>query len=74
MIVVNECRNGAGDGCWSRERAAPWRRAEALDERADVRRAMQRLKTGDRVVLSLRYLLDMSIDEVAACSVCLRRW
>jgi RNA polymerase sigma-70 factor, ECF subfamily len=67
-IVVNECRS-AGRRRWlltSSEEQRPgeeW--PEKLDERADVRRAMQRLRTGDRVVLSLRYLLDMSIDEVA---------
>lgn len=68
MIVVNECRS-AGRRRWllvldNQPRAAEeW--PEALDERADVRRAMQRLNARDRVVLSLRYLLDMSIDEVA---------
>jgi RNA polymerase sigma-70 factor (ECF subfamily) len=70
-IVANECRSAnrqrwrlaAPHESGSIESAGPW--PEELDERTDVRRAMRRLKTGDRLVLSLRYLLDMSIDEVA---------
>ena len=70
-IVANECRS-ANRRRWrlaaphesrSSEGADAW--PEELDARNDVRRAMRRLKTGDRLVLSLRYLLDMSIDEVA---------
>ena len=71
-IVANECRS-ARRRRWlliSPQGPPPVSTSEAwpdeLDERNDVRRAMQRLKTGDRLVLSLRYLLDMSIDEVAA--------
>jgi RNA polymerase sigma factor (sigma-70 family) len=68
-IVANECRS-ADRRRWlvvppsSSAAAEPW--PEELDARNDVRRAMQRLRGGDRLVLSLRYLLDMSIDDVAA--------
>lgn len=69
-IVVNECRS-----TWRRRKAAP---AEVdgisdpinwplgVDQRLDVRSAMQQLKRDDRVVLSLRFLMDMSVEESAA--------
>jgi RNA polymerase sigma-70 factor, ECF subfamily len=70
-IVVNECRSArrrrfvfVSTGL---EDAANTGKAwpEGVDERADVREAMKRLRPNDRLVLSLRYLLDLSIDEVA---------
>ncbi len=71
-IVANECHS-ARRRRWllhSPQGPRPSSTSEAwpdeVDERSDVRRAMQRLRAGDRLVLSLRYLLDMSIDEVAA--------
>jgi RNA polymerase sigma factor (sigma-70 family) len=69
-IVVNECRS-----TWRQRRAAP---AEVdgssdpvnwplgVDQRLDVRSAMRRLKRDDRVVLSLRFLMDLSVEESAA--------
>jgi RNA polymerase sigma-70 factor (ECF subfamily) len=66
-IVVNECRS-----TWRKRKAVP-SEAEAsavtwppgVDQRLDVRSAMQRLKRDDRVVLSLRFLMDMSVEESA---------
>ena len=69
-IVVNECRSS-----WRKRRALPsdaepavdaiiW--PQAIDQRLDVRSAMRRLKRDDRVVLSLRFLMDMSVEETAA--------
>jgi RNA polymerase sigma-70 factor, ECF subfamily len=69
-IVVNECRS-----TWRKRRAFPvdvesshetisW--PAGVDQRLDVRSAMQRLNRDDRVVLSLRFLMDLSVDETAA--------
>lgn len=69
-IVVNECRSS-----WRKRvlRATEAERSAAddgwprgLDERMDVRSAMAKLKSDDRVVLSLRFLLDLSVEEAAA--------
>ncbi len=68
-IVVNECRSA-----WRKRKALPsdadpdvgaisW--PQAIDQRLDVRSAMRRLKRDDRVVLSLRFLMDMSVEESA---------
>jgi RNA polymerase sigma-70 factor (ECF subfamily) len=69
-IVVNECRSS-----WRKRKAAP---ADAdgssdpinwpvgVDQRLDVRSVMQQLKRDDRAVLSLRFLMDMSVEETAA--------
>ncbi len=68
-IVVNECRSA-----WRKRRAVPadpdsadavisW--PPAIDQRLDVRSAMRRLKRDDRVILSLRFLMDMSVEESA---------
>lgn len=69
-IVVNECRS-----VWRKQQALPvdddvgdrpitW--PPGIDQRLDVRSAMRRLKRNERVVLSLRFLMDMSVDETAA--------
>jgi RNA polymerase sigma factor (sigma-70 family) len=68
-IVVNECRSTG------RKRKAVPSVAEpaveainwppGVDQRVDVRSAMGRLKRDDRVVLSLRFLMDMSVEESA---------
>jgi len=69
-IVVNECRSS-----WRKRKAFPsdaepdvdaisW--PQAIDQRLDVRSAMRRLKRDDRAVLSLRFLMDMSVEESAA--------
>lgn len=67
-IVVNECRSSwrkrgqsAADGAGTE--ASVWPRD--VDERLDVRAAMRTLKRDDRVVLSLRFLMDMSVEESA---------
>lgn len=68
-IVVNECRSA-----WRKRKALPsdadpggdainW--PHGVDQRLDVRSAMRRLKRDDRVVLSLRFLMDMSVEESA---------
>ncbi len=68
-IVVNECRSS-----WRKRKAAPadidalsgpinW--PLGVDQGLDVRSAMQQLKRDDRVVLSLRFLMDMSVEETA---------
>ena len=69
-IVVNECRSS-----WRKRKAAPadddgssdpinW--PLRVDQRLDVRSAMRQLKRDDRAVLSLRFLMDMSVEEAAA--------
>lgn len=69
-IVVNECRSS-----WRKRTAAP---AEVdggsdpiswplgVDQRLDVRSAMRQLKRDDRAVLSVRFLMDMSVEDAAA--------
>ncbi|HEY6468956.1 MAG TPA: sigma-70 family RNA polymerase sigma factor [Candidatus Dormibacteraeota bacterium] len=68
-IVVNECRSS-----WRKRKPAPadphtggeainW--PPGVDQRMDVRAVMRRLRTNDRVVLSLRFLMDMSVEESA---------
>jgi len=68
-MVVNECRS-----VWRKRKALPadagsGRRAirwpSGIDQRLDVRSAMRRLKRDDRVILSLRFLMDMSVEESA---------
>jgi RNA polymerase sigma-70 factor (ECF subfamily) len=69
-IVVNECRSS-----WRKHKSAPsevdgsgdpinW--PLGVDQRLDVRSAMRQLKRDDRTVLSLRFLMDMSVEESAA--------
>jgi RNA polymerase sigma-70 factor, ECF subfamily len=69
-IVVNECRSS-----WRKRRAVPMdvessneaiRWPAGIDQRLDVRSAMGQLKRDDRVVLSLRFLMDLTVDETAA--------
>jgi RNA polymerase sigma-70 factor (ECF subfamily) len=71
-IVANECRNLRRGG-WGRWRRllplgpgvdAPVERGDP-DGDLDVRRAMTSLKLDDRLVLVLRYYLDLSVDDVA---------
>jgi RNA polymerase sigma-70 factor (ECF subfamily) len=68
-IVVNECKS-----VWRRRTALPSETEGAadpinwptgIDERMDVRSAMRQLKRDDRVVLSLRFLMDLSVEEAA---------
>lgn len=68
-IVANECRQRRRNKWWSLVRVAAPRvdepsRAE-LDEGAlDLRRALTRLPTEMRLVIVLRYYLDLPFDEV----------
>lgn len=71
-IVANECRNLRRGG-WGRWRQllplgsgveTPVERGDP-DGDLDVRRAMASLKLDDRLVLVLRYYLDLSVDDVA---------
>lgn len=68
-IVVNECRSS-----WRKRKPAPadpdtnveainW--PPGVDQRIDVRSVMRQLKRNDRIVLSLRFLMDMSVEESA---------
>ncbi len=68
-IVVNECRSS-----WRKRKPVPadlgsggvaisW--PPGVDQRLDVRSVMRRLKRDDRIVLSLRFLMDMSVEESA---------
>lgn len=68
-IVVNECRSS-----WRKRKIAPSDEAGGRDpinwplgveQRLDVRSAMRQMKRDDRVVLSLRFLMDMSVEETA---------
>jgi RNA polymerase sigma-70 factor (ECF subfamily) len=69
-IVANECRRQRRSRWWSvvrspanlesRERDEPERSAQA----AELRRAVYRLQHGQRLVLVLRYYLDLSFAEV----------
>lgn len=71
-IVVNICRNRLRSGRRSQVRdigddllppsADP---AAAIDDQVVVRRALERLKPDDRIVLALRYYRDMKVDDVA---------
>jgi RNA polymerase sigma-70 factor (ECF subfamily) len=70
-IVFNECRiarrrrwrdirresSSAGRG------ADPW--PEGVDARMDLRRALSALRSDDRAVLVVRFLLDMSVEDTA---------
>jgi len=68
-IVVNECKT-----VWRKRTAVasdndagaePISWPLSIDQRLDVRSVMRQLKRDDRVVLSLRFLMDMSVEETA---------
>ena len=68
-IVANHCRSQRRSRWWSVLRMdAPERPQPGFEEatvrRADVSRALARLDPDDRLVLHLRYLMDMSIEDV----------
>jgi RNA polymerase sigma factor (sigma-70 family) len=71
-IVANECRRQRRSRWWSVIRSERMSEAEgqagpdADSHSADLRRALYRLPDDQRVVLVLRYYLDLSFDEVAA--------
>jgi RNA polymerase sigma factor (sigma-70 family) len=70
-IVANECRRRRGSRWWSVIRPEPSEREDPSprsgDEAAaaDLRNALQRLPHDERLVLVLRYYLDLSFAEVA---------
>ena len=72
-IVANECRNTRRSGWWSRvgdligERSVE-ARSDAVVAGVDVRRAIRRLDHRSRLVLVLRWYLDLPVDEVARAS------
>jgi RNA polymerase sigma-70 factor, ECF subfamily len=68
-IVANQCRSVKRARWWSVLRTeVPEREAPATDVAAsiDLRRALRRLGHHDRLVIVLRYYLDMPIEEVAS--------
>ncbi len=68
-IVANECRS-ARRGRWSRVLTEPRRSRPPVEtdtaELVDLQRALDRLPTRDRQLLSLYYHLDLPIEQVAA--------
>lgn len=67
-IVANRCRTVKRNRWWSVDRTEPPdREAPALDLAAslDLRRALRRLGHDERLVLVLRYYLDMPFEEIA---------
>src|SRR4029077_8446814 len=72
-IVANECRRQLRNRWWSVIRSAgplldsgPTSPSEGDAQGADLRRALYRLPHDQRLVVVLRYYLDLSFDEVAA--------
>jgi RNA polymerase sigma factor (sigma-70 family) len=70
-IVANECRDQRRSRWWSviRRSEAPEELADAISSvdaaALDLRRALYRLPHDQRLVLILRYYLDLSYEEVA---------
>lgn len=70
-IVANECRQMLRSRWWSVIRSdeelqtAPAARPEEEANVTDLRRALQRLTGSQRLVLVLRYYLDLSFNEMA---------
>jgi RNA polymerase sigma-70 factor (ECF subfamily) len=67
-IVANQCRTVKRSNWWSVIKdEPPDMEAPAMDLAAsiDLRRALRRLGYDERLVLVLRYYLDMPIDEIA---------
>jgi RNA polymerase sigma-70 factor (ECF subfamily) len=69
-IVVHECRS-----TWRKRKAStadvdgridPINWPLGVEQQLDVRMAMRQMKRDDRVILSLRFLMDMSVEESAA--------
>jgi RNA polymerase sigma-70 factor (ECF subfamily) len=67
-IVANQCRTVSRSRWWSVLRTEP-REAEGksvdLAAAVDLRRALRRLGHDERLVVVLRYYLDMPFDEIA---------
>ena len=71
-IVANQCRRAMRDRWWSvlkrSDLTALTRHVDAalVDEAETLRQGLLRLSVRDRLVLVLRYYLDLSFEEVAA--------
>jgi len=68
-IVANRCRAVKRNKWWSVLRSEPEEGlapATDLASSIDLRRALRRLSYDERLVLVLRYFLDMPYDEIAA--------
>jgi RNA polymerase sigma-70 factor (ECF subfamily) len=67
-IVANQCRYTKRSRWWSVTKADPVEREapeKDLASSIDLRRALRRLGHDERLVLVLRYYLDMPFDEIA---------
>jgi len=67
-IVANQCRTVSSSRWWSVLKAeAPEGAVSAVDVAAavDLRRALRRLSHDERLVVVLRYYLDMPFEEIA---------
>lgn len=67
-IVANQCRDVSRSSWWSVLKMEPPETAAItgdLVEAMDLRRALRRLSHDDRLVLVLRYYLDMPFEEIA---------
>jgi RNA polymerase sigma-70 factor, ECF subfamily len=67
-IVANQCRTVSKSSWWSVLKAeTPEPQGRSLDIAAavDLRRALQRLNHDERLVLVLRYYVDMPFEEIA---------
>ena len=68
-IVANQCRTVKRSRWWSVTKTDPPEgEAQSLDLAAsiDLRRALRRLSHDERLILVLRYYLDMRFEEIAA--------
>jgi RNA polymerase sigma-70 factor, ECF subfamily len=68
-IVANQCRNVSRSRWWSVLKTEPPEgEAMSVDLAAavDLRRALRRLGHDERLIVVLRYYLDMPFDEIAA--------
>ena len=67
-IVANQCRDVSRSAWWSVLKVDPPEEAALprdLAESIDLRRAVRRLSHDERLVLVLRYYLDMPFEEIA---------
>ena len=68
-IVANQCRAVKRSRWWSVTKAEPFEGAVPemdLASSIDLRRALRRLGHDERLILVLRYYLDMPFEEIAA--------
>jgi RNA polymerase sigma-70 factor (ECF subfamily) len=72
-IVANECRNTRRSGWWARVSALVVDRpveasSDSVLTNVEVRRALRSLEHRSRLVLVLRWYLDLPVDEIALAS------